>query len=298
MNFRGVMPAITTPFTNDDEVDFEFVAKHVTWLVDHGCTGIVPLGSLGEGATLEFEEKRDLLAACVDAIGERVPVMAAVSALSTRMACHIARTAKDVGCSALMVLPPYVHKGPMHEIHDHFAAVIEATDLPCMIYNNPIAYGTDLTPPELEQFAERFENVQAVKESSGDLRRITAIRALCGERLALFAGLDDMIVEGVAAGAVGWIAGLVNAMPRESVELFDRAIAGDDRRAFELYRWFLPLLRLDTVPEFVQLIKLVQSECDMGSERCRPPRSAAVGAQRDGALMVIRNALATRPRLD
>ncbi len=295
MSFRGVMPAITTPFTANDRVDFDFLRQHVAWLAEHGVTAIVPLGSLGEGATLDFDEKRTILEACVTA--SRLPVMAAVSALSTREACRIATTARDVGCKALMVLPPYVHKGPPHELHDHFTAVFEATDLPCMIYNNPIAYGADLTPPVIADFAERYSNVMAVKESSGDSRRITAVRALCGDRLALFAGLDDMILEGIAAGAVGWIAGLVNAMPAESVALFDKAIAGEAALAFELYRWFLPLLRLDTVPEFVQLIKLVQQECGMGSERCRAPRTPASGAQREAALAVIAHALATRPRL-
>ena len=163
-----------------------------------------------------------------------------------------------------------------------------------MLYNNPIAYGTDVLPPAIADLAARHPNLHAVKESSGNIRRLTAIRSLVGDRLAVFVGLDDLLVEGVRAGAVGWIAGLVNAMPKESVRLFDLARAGDPATA-PLYDWFLPLLRLDTVPEFVQLIKLVQSEVDMGSERVRAPRMPVMGEQREHALTVIRNAIETRP---
>lgn len=299
VTWRGVMPAITTPFTNSssgsDEVDHEFLARHAAWLVDHGSTAIVPLGSLGEGATLENKEKRAILETLVDAVGDRVPVIPGIAALSTRRAVRMAQDAEKIGCRGLMVLPPYVHKGPFREMQAHFEAVFDATGLDCMLYNNPIAYGTDVLPEVIAQLADAYPQLKAVKESAGDVRRITAIRGLVGDRLSLFAGLDDVIVEAVRAGAVGWIAGLVNALPGESVRLYDLAMAGSDA-ADELYRWFLPLLRLDTVPEFVQLIKLVQQEVDMGSERVRPPRTPVVGAARDAALKTIRRALTTRPR--
>lgn len=296
MNWQGVIPAITTPFTADDAVDHEFLADHCRWLIDEGCRGIVALGSLGEGATLEFEEKVAILETCVGAVGDRVPVVPGVAALSTGGAVRLARAARDVGCAGLMVLPPYVHKGPFAEMRAHFDAVFEATDLSCMLYNNPIAYGTDVLPEVIAELAEQHSNLHAVKESSGDVRRITAIRALVGDRLALFAGLDDVIVEGIAAGATGWIAGLVNALPRESVELFDLALAGRREEAAELYRWFLPLLRLDTVPEFVQLIKLVQQEVGKGSERVRAPRRPVEGEAREVALSTIRHTLERRPQ--
>lgn len=293
--WSGVLPAITTPFRADGAVDHEFLAAHSRWLVGHGCRGIVALGSLGEGATLETGEKMEVLATLVAAVGDRVPVIAGVAALSTAQAVALARGAEKAGCRGLMVLPPYVHKGPFHEMRAHFEAVFAATGLSCMLYNNPIAYGTDVAPPEVAKLAERHANLHAIKESSGDVRRLTAARALLGDRLALFAGLDDMILEALAMGADGWIAGLVNALPAESVKLVELGKAGQIGEAMRLYRWFLPLLRLDCVPEFVQLIKLVQQEVGMGDERVRLPRQPMEGAAREEALALIREALANRP---
>ena len=295
MKFKGVMPAITTPFNDDLSVDYPFIARHVSWLVDHGCTGIVPLGSLGEGNTLELEEKVEIVRTCVEALAGRVPVMPGIASLSTAGAVRLARACAEAGCHALMVLPPYVHNGKMHETIAHFEAIFEATDLPCMLYNNPFAYGTDVTPETIAGLADRYANLQAVKESSGDIRRVTAVKALVGDRLQVFAGLDDMPFEAAWAGASGWIAGLVNALPAESIRLFELSTAGKRSEAFELYRWFLPLLRLDTVPEFVQLIKLVQVEVGMGSERVRPPRLPLPEAEREAALQLIRGCLAERP---
>jgi 4-hydroxy-tetrahydrodipicolinate synthase len=173
--------------------------------------------------------------------------------------------------------------------------VLEATVLPAMLYNNPVAYGTDFTPEQIQELAGEFHNLQAVKESSTDVRRVTAIRALTGDRLAVFVGVDDAIVEGIAAGAVGWIAGLVNALPRESVDLFDLASAGKSKEAFELYRWFLPLLRMDTVPKFIQLIKQVQQELNVGSARVRGPRLELAGAELEAARHAVEYAMVTRP---
>lgn len=293
LQWRGVMPAITTPFDEDGTVDHEFLGRHAGWLVESGCTGIIPFGSLGEGATLRLDEREEMLDTLVEAV--EAPVICAVSALSTDQAVSIARMAADKGCRGLMVLPPYVHKGPWREIKAHFDAVFRATDLPCMLYNNPIAYGIDVVPEQIRDLATEHANLLAVKDSGGDHRRITAVRALMGERLALFAGLDDMPVEAVACGAVGWVAGLVNALPEESVELFRRARDGEWDAAWELYYWFLPLLRLDTVPEFVQLIKLVQEEVGMGSERVRLPRLPIVGEERDAVLSLVRSSLEANP---
>src|SRR5262245_27219813 len=216
MNWQGVIPAITTPFRPDLTIDFEFLRRHAEWMLREGCTGIVALGSLGEGATLGFEEKRDVLRACREALGGRAPLLAAVSALSTAEAVALARVAAEAGCAGLMVLPPYVYKGDELETEAHFHSVIAASGLPCMLYNNPIAYGTDITPEQLARLAERLPNLEAVKESSADVRRITAIRARLGERLQLLVGVDDLILEGVQAGAVGWIAGLVDVLPPQS----------------------------------------------------------------------------------
>jgi dihydrodipicolinate synthase/N-acetylneuraminate lyase len=297
MNWTGVMPAITTCFDAKLNVDHEFMAKHCRWLLDNGCTGIVPLGSLGEGATLSFDEKLQVLRTCVKAANGRAPIVASISALSTSEATTLAKAAADAGCDALMVLPPYVYQGDWREMKTHVTAVLRATPLACMLYNNPVAYGTDFLPEQIQELAGENENFESVKESSTDARRVAAIRALLGDRLEVFVGVDDAILEGVGVGAIGWIAGLANALPRESVELFNYAIECERDRAFEIYRWFLPLLRMDTVPEFVQLIKLVQAEVGMGNPRVRPPRLHLVGHKLQQVQKTIHEALRTRPRM-
>ena len=296
MNWKGVMPAITTGFKSDLSVDLGFLQEHARWLVDNGCTGIVCLGSLGEGATLGREEKRRVLETTVKAVGNRVPVVSANSSLSTAEAVELAKEAAGAGCSALMVLPPYVYKGDWREMKYHVSSVIGATQLSCMLYNNPVAYGTDFLPEQIAELAAEHSNLHAVKESSTDARRVTGIRALIGNRLEIFVGVDDAIVEGIAMGATGWIAGLANAFPRESVELYEAALRGDRDKAFDIYKWFLPMLRMDTVPKFVQLIKLAQAEVGMGSARVRPPRMEVVGAELEQARGIIRQALAHRPQ--
>ena len=295
MEWKGVMPAITTCFDANYQIDHEFTARHVKWLVENGCTGIVCNGSLGEGATLTFEEKVSLWTTCIDAVGDKVPIIGAIAALSTAEAVAQAKAAEKVGCQGLMVLPPYLYRGDWLEMEFHLASVFNATSLSCMLYNNPVAYGTDFLPEQIAELAEQYPNLHAVKESSTDVRRITAIRALIGDKLTIFVGVDDAIVEGIAAGATGWIAGLVSAFPKESVDLFNYAMNGEKEKAFELYRWFLPLLRLDTVPKFVQLIKLVQEKIGMGSARVRPPRMELVGKELEETLAIIETALATKP---
>jgi len=295
--WHGVLPAITTPFTADGKVDHDFLAKHAVQLIDAGCKGIVPLGSLGEAATLGFDEKLEILRTLVKALQGRAPVIPGIASLSTDEAVRLAKEAKAIGCSGLMVLPPYVYSTDWREMGAHVRAVIAATDLPCMLYNNPVAYKTDFAPAQIAELAKEFSNLQAVKESSGDVRRFADIRALLGDRLQLLVGMDDAIVEGVAMGAVGWVAGLVNAYPKESVKLFELARDGGPKAAEALYAWFLPLLRLDTVPTFVQLIKLVQEKTGMGSERVRAPRLPVAGSEREQALRVIDHAIATKPQV-
>jgi 1-pyrroline-4-hydroxy-2-carboxylate deaminase len=296
MKWTGVIPANTTKFNDDYSIDFDFVQKHAAWMVDAGCTGIMALGSLGEGATLEHDEKIDILRALVEAVG-RVPVCAGVSALSTAQAVRLAKDAERVGCQGLMILPAYVYLGDWREQRSHFEALIRATSLSCMLYNNPIAYGVDVLPAAMADLAERNENLHSVKESSTDVRRVTEIKRILGDRLDIFVGVDDLLVEGVAAGATGWIAGLVNAFPRESVELYNLCMAGEWEKARKLYEWFLPLLRLDVVPKFIQLIKLTQQEVGMGSERVRPPRMEIEGEEREATLKIIREGIRTRPAL-
>ena len=294
MSWRGVMPATTTAFDEQLNIDHGFVAKHAQWLIDNGCTAIVAPGSLGESATLSFAEKVALWSTLIKAVGERVPVVAAIASLSTAEAENLAKSAADNGCSGLMVLPPYVYRSDWREMKAHVEAVLRATKLSCMLYNNPVAYGTDFLPEQISELAAEHENLAAVKESSTDVRRITWIKELTGDRLEISVGVDDAIVEGIAAGAVGWVAGLVNALPKESVDLFNYALNGEHVKARELYYWFLPLLRMDTVPKFVQLIKLVQEEVGMGSARVRPPRMELTGAELEDARRTIRQALETR----
>jgi 4-hydroxy-tetrahydrodipicolinate synthase len=293
MQWTGVIPALTTRFHDDLSVDYGFLAEHAKWMVDSGCTGVMALGSLGEGATLDFEEKVRILQTLVQTVN--VPVVAGISALSTQQAVNLAKEAEHVGCQGLMVLPAYVYKGDWREQRAHFDAVFQATNLSCMLYNNPIAYMVDTTPEQMAELADRNQNLHSVKESAADIRRVTAIRHLLGNRLKIFVGVDDLIVEGVAAGAEGWIAGLVNAFPKESVDLFDLCRAGKWEEADRLYKWFLPLLKLDVVPKFVQLIKLTQQEVGMGSERVRPPRLELGGEEREAALKTIRQGIEARP---
>lgn len=294
-SWQGVLPAITTPFKTDLSLDLAFYAKHLQRFITSGCTGVVIGGSLGEGATLTFQEKETLIKA---AVREKTPgfnVVLGVSSLSTAEAVEQAKMAEKAGCDGLMVLPPYVYKGDWAETKAHFDAVISATPLSCLLYNNPVAYGTDALPHQIAEVAEAHPNLHAVKESSTDVRRLAAIRAEIGNRLALAVGVDDVIVEGIAMGAVCWIAGLVNAFPEESVELFNITRDKGVEAAMPLYEWFLPLLRMDTVPKFVQLIKLVQQEVNLGSELVRPPRLELSGIERVDALGILGRALNTRP---
>jgi 1-pyrroline-4-hydroxy-2-carboxylate deaminase len=297
MKWQGVIPAITTPFKPDLSVDADLLVKQVDALVQAGCAGIVALGSLGEGGSLSFDEKKAVLRLCREALAGRGSLVAGIAALTTAEAARLAELAREQGAHGLMVLPPYVYKGDWRETKAHFEAVIAETELPCMLYNNPIAYGTDVLPEQLAELVRTLPNLVAVKESSADVRRVTAVRAAASDRLEVLVGVDDLIVEGIAAGAVGWIAGLADALPAESVRLFDLALAGKHAEARSLYNWFLPLLRLDTVPKFVQLIKLVQVETGLGSEAVRPPRLPLAGAEREAAIALVREALAKRPAL-
>lgn len=294
VSLRGVYTAITTPFNADLSVDHGFLAEHAAWQVRHGCAGVIPCGSLGESATLSFEEKLAVIRSCVRA--SDAPVLPGIAALSTAEAVRLAQGAEAMGARGLMVLPPYVYSSDWREMKAHMAAVLGATPLPCIIYNNPVAYKTDFLPEQILELAAEHENAVAVKESSTDARRVTALKALAGERLALGVGVDDCLVEGLAAGASFWVAGQVNAFPAESVQLYELAMAGRWAEANQLYRWFLPLLRLDTVLKFVQLIKLTQERVGMGSARVRPPRLELAGAELAAALAVIDQGIRLRPR--
>jgi len=296
MKWKGVIAAMTTCFDERGEVDHGFIAAHARWIIDNGCSGIVAPGSLSEAATLRFEEKLAVLRTYVKTLQGRAPVVGAISSPATNEAVNLAKAAHEIGCNALMIFPPYLHMGDWREMKTHGASVMRATELPCMLYNNPICYRTDFLPEQIQELANEHPNLEAVKESTGDVRRVTAIRMLVGDRLDVLGGADDAIVEEIGAGATGCVSGLPNALPRESVDLFNYAIEGKSAQAFELYRWFLPLLRFDAVPKSVQLIKLLQEELGVGSARVRAPRLQVVGEELDLARKTIREAMRHRPK--
>ncbi len=299
IQWQGVMPATLTQFNADLTIDHGLMAEHGKWLVENGCTAIVAHGSLGEGATLSLDEKLALQKTYVQAL-PGIPIIPGVAALSTREAVAIAKAAKDHGCQGLMVLPPYLYASDWREMKAHMAAVIGATDLPCIIYNNPVAYKTDFTPAHIKELADEFSNVAAVKESSTDARRIAGIRELCGDRVALGMGVDDCALEGAAMGATFWITGVGGAFPKHNVRLWELATSGRIEEAMPLYHWMLPMLRMDTVVKFVQLIKLQQNLASggkFGNNLVRPPRLELAGTELAEATAVIEKALATLPTI-
>jgi dihydrodipicolinate synthase/N-acetylneuraminate lyase len=297
MNWKGVLPAVTTNLKADLSVDHDAFAAHCRWMIDSGCAGVVCCGSLGEAQTLTFDEKIAVVRTAVATVGDRVPVVLGIASLCTVEAVAMAQAAAAAGAQGLMVLPPYVYTSDWREMKAYVGAVIAATKLSCMLYNNPPAYKTDFLPAQIAELAKEHANLHAVKESSGDVRRVTAIKAVLGRRLEILVGMDDAIVEGIYAGATGWVAGLVNAFPEESVALFDYASRGDKARAAALYEWFLPLLRLDTVPKFVQHIKWIQAEVGRGTPFVRPPRLPLAGSDLELTQAVLAKALKDRLKL-
>lgn len=295
--WSGVLVAITTPFDAEYGIDHAAFVRHAQWLAERGADAIVVGGSLGEGSTLSGDERHALLTDLVGTLPDRVPVIAAVAAARTADAVDQARRARTAGARGLLVLPPYVYRGDSAETRAHFAQVFRATDLPCMLYNNPPAYGVDVLPEDVARLADEHATLEAVKESSGDTGRVSTLLARLGGRVSVAVGLDEAIDAGLRAGAVGWVAGLANALPDETLALFRAGRSGERERADALYRWFLPVLRFDTGPKFVQRIKLVQSQVDRGNPRVRLPRLELDGAERDETLATFRTALAHRPSL-
>lgn len=296
-NWQGVFPAVTTPFTEDDRVDVPGLHRLVDFLVEGGVDGLIMLGTLGEGSVLTPEEKELVLREALAAADGRVPVLAGVAETTTRAACRFAERAAALGVQGFMALPALLYNALPHETLTHFRTLARATELPLMLYNNPVLYGVDVTPEMLAELADE-PHIVAVKESSEDVRRITDIRVHTGDRYRLFVGVDDLVLEGVAAGADGWVAGLTNAFPRESVALFRLAWAGRLDEARRLYRWFMPLLHLDASPQLVQHIKLAQALVGVGSEHVRLPRQPLQGERRRAVEALIRKALDTHAEIE
>jgi len=296
IDWQGVFPAATTQFTADQALDLEATARHVDTLIEAGVHGLVMLGTVGENCQLLAEEKRDVLKATVEIAAGRVPVLSGVAECSTALACRYAEDAEKIGLDGLMVLPAMVYKSDPRETMAHYRAVAQASDLPVMCYNNPVTYGIDITPDMFAELADE-PTLLAIKESSDDVRRITDLVNRCGERYTLFCGVDDLIVESLLLGATGWVAGLVNAFPVESVRLYELARAGRWEEARSLYRWFMPLLHLDCHVKLVQYIKLAQAMAGMGSETLRAPRLTLEGEERQRIMAIIQAGLDARPRL-
>jgi 1-pyrroline-4-hydroxy-2-carboxylate deaminase len=263
-------------------------------MIKAGVHGMIVLGTVGENCSLDYKEKLDVIRAAREAIGRRVPLLTGVAECTTATACRFAADAQKAGVDGLMVLPAMVYKADGREAMAHFRAVARATDLPIMIYNNPVSYAVDVTPNMFAELADEPRFV-AIKESSENVRRITDLRNACGDRYLLFAGVDDLALESAMLGATGWVSGLVNAFPAENRRLWDLATAGRYEEAVTIYRWYTPLLHLDTHPKLVQYIKLANVECGLGSETTRPPRLPIEGAEREEVLGIIRKAIRTRP---
>jgi len=294
--WRGVFPAVTTEFHPDESLDLEATARNVERLIAAGVDGLIMLGTVGENTVLDPEEKRDVLRMAVEKTAGRVPVLAGVAETATRMAARFAVKARDLGVNGLMVLPAMVYKSDPAETSLHFRTVARATDLPIMVYNNPVSYGVDIRP---EQFLELSNEptLVCIKESSEDPRRLTDIATVAGDRYTLFCGVDDLVLESAMLGAVGWVSGLTNAFPEESVRLWQLAAAGRYAEALPLYRWFTPLLHLDTDPKLVQLIKFCQAHMGVGSETVRAPRRTLSTSEREHVQVLLKRALKSRPEL-
>jgi len=297
IGWSGVFPAVTTQLREDLSIDLGETQRVVDDLVSDGVTGIIALGTCGENNSLEFEEKKTVLAAIVEAVKGRVPVLTGVSEYDTRRSVRYAQAAESIGADGLMVLPPMVYVPQSHELIAHFKGIAESTSLPIMLYNNPPAYRTTIDSDVLRALVA-VENIVCVKESAPDTRRFTDFRNEFGDRYVLFAGLDDVALEGLYLGAQGWVSGLTNAFPKESVELVAAFDRGDHAKALEIYRWFMPLLHLDAEHDLVQSIKLAEQVMGRGSERVLPPRLPLIGARRAEVIAMVEKAAATRPVIE
>ena len=290
----GVFPATTTQFNRDERLNVEATQRIVDALIADGVHGIICMGTVGENCSLEYAEKLEVLRTAVRQAEGRVPVLSGVAECTTALACRYAVDAQKAGAGGLMVLPAMVYKSDPLETMAHFRAVAKASDLPIMCYNNPVSYGVDITPAMFADLADETKFV-AIKESSENVRRITDLTNTCGERYQLLCGVDDLVVESIVLGAVGWVSGLVNAFPAENRLLWDLAKAGRFDEAVKVYRWYTPLLHLDTHVKLVQYIKLAMAETGMGSETVRAPRLPLLGEERERILGIIRHAIKTRP---
>ncbi len=292
--WQGVYPAATTQFTESLAIDHDATQRVQTALVDDGVDGLIVLGTCGENNSLEADEKLAVLKGAVEAVGNRVPLVAGVSEFTTDRAVRYAQAAEAIGIDALMLLPAMVYVPNLDELYTHFRTVAEATSLPIMLYNNPPAYRVNVDFDTLARL-EEVPNIVAIKESAPDPRRFTDLYNQFGDRYTLMAGLDDVALEGLMLGASGWVSGLTSAFPRESVALVAAQRRGDYAEALRIYRWFMPLLHLDAEHDLVQSIKLAEQIMGRGSERVRMPRMPLSGQRRADVIAWVEQCAATRP---
>ncbi|WP_339713829.1 dihydrodipicolinate synthase family protein [uncultured Kriegella sp.] len=296
IEWRGVMPAVTTKFTAEDELDMDMFKVNIKAQLDAGVHGLILGGTLGEASTLTDDEKKTLVLETVDFVAGKVPVIINIAEQTTKGAIAAAHRAEEQGASGLMMLPPMRYKANEHETVIYFSEVAKNTDLPIMIYNNPIDYGIEVTLDMLEVLL-KHDNIAAVKESTRDISNITRIKNRFGDRLKTFTGVDTLGMESLLMEADGWVAGLVCAFPAETVAIYELVKAGRIKEALAIYRWFLPLLELDISPQLVQNIKLAELATKIGTEHVRAPRLPLIGDERERVLNIIAHGLATRPEL-
>ncbi len=294
--WTGVFPACTTQLKKDQSIDLSATARHFEVLIESGVTGLVVCGSLGENQTLDPDEKRIVVKCAVETAAGRVPVLSGVAESSTRAAIRYVQDVEKLGANGVMLMPPMSYKGDSRESMTYLRAVAKGGGLPIMIYNNPLSYANDITPALFAELADEPKFV-AIKESSGDPRRITELYNTVGGRYAVFTGVDDLVLESSILGIDGWVAGTGIAFPVENQRLWELMRAGKWDEARALYRWFQPLLKLDTHPHFVQYIKLCEQETGLGVEWVRAPRLPIVGDERKQVLKIIRDGIRSRPKL-
>jgi 1-pyrroline-4-hydroxy-2-carboxylate deaminase len=296
VSWEGVFPAVTTQFRNDFSLDIEATRRVMDALIRDGVSGLIVCGTVGENTALTRTEKIEVMEAAKDVARGRVPVIAGIAEYTTAFSSEMAREAERVGIDGIMVMPALVYSAKPHETAAHFRGVSKASDVPIMVYNNPPIYKNDVTPDILASLAD-CETIVCFKESSGDTRRFIDVRNMVGDRFVMFAGLDDVVVESVMVGAVGWVSGMSNAFPKEGETLFRLARAGRYAEAMPLYEWFMPLLHLDARPDLVQCIKLCEHLMGRGTHVTRPPRLALSEAERSEIEAMLRHAVANRPKL-
>lgn len=297
VDWSGVFPAVTTKFKEDHSLDLEAIETHLEAQIEAGVHGLVMLGTLGENASLSLDEKHEVVKTALSVSNGRVPVLSGVAETTTAGACEFVERGSAYGTDGFMLLPGMLYHSDRRETMRHFRTVAEVSDRPIMIYNNPVAYGVDVTPEMFEELANE-ETFVAIKESSDDIRRITDIYNRTGDRYQLFCGVDDLALESLLMGAQGWVAGLVNAFPEETVAIYELAKAGRIEEARDLYRWFAPLLHLDVSTKLVQNIKLAEAMVDIGTEPVRPPRLPLEGEERARVKSIIQEGLDNRPDLE